>query len=88
MPEIFSSPEIIAPKGLRNLAQGYGLPATLGCQNDDPSTPTGLRPVTVWPGYAGMTQPRWGWEPCAAIVPRVATLPQPWAMGRNPVGIL
>ena len=29
----------------------------------------------------------WVGNPCAEIIPRVATLSQPWAMRRNPVGI-
>ena len=35
----------------------------------------------------GMTQPRWGWVLGISPVPRVAALPQPGAMGQNPVGI-
>ena len=35
-----------------------------------------------------MTQPRWGWGlGVGDIPPRVASLPQPWAMRQNPVGI-
>ena len=46
------------------------------------STPTGLRPLAT----AG-PQPRWG---CGFVdrFPRVARASQPWAGGRNPVGIL
>jgi predicted nuclease of restriction endonuclease-like (RecB) superfamily len=33
------------------------------------------------------TQPRWGWNVHANRVPRVAAWPQPWAGGRNPVGM-
>ena len=34
------------------------------------------------------TQPRWGRTVCRAGIPRVGAMRQPWALGRNPVGIL
>ena len=39
------------------------------------------------PAGAG-PQPRCGWEFFADDRPRVARVSQPWALGRNPVGIL
>ena len=45
-------------------------------------TPTGLSHVV-----AAGPQPRWGWFPSARI-PRVARSSQPWALSRNPFGIL
>ena len=51
-------------------------------QSVSPQTRHGMgRAVCV-----GMTQPRWGWG-LGISPPRVAALPQPWAMGQNPVGI-
>ena len=36
---------------------------------------------------ARMTKPRWGWKSMREIIPGIATLSQPRAMERNPVGI-
>jgi len=52
-------------------------------QGVSPQTQYGMgRAVCV-----GMTQPRWGWGLFVGDVPRVAALPQPWAIGQNPFGI-
>src|SRR5262249_26087876 len=45
------------------------------------STPTGLRLLR-----RSRPQPRWGCR-CVAQFPRVARAAQPWALGRNPIGI-
>ena len=75
------------------LANPNGIPAPspgLSRQRDYPGqaaaflcNPNGVVP---W-GWAGQrAQPRWGWRSLRGI-PKVARASQPWAGGRNPVGI-
>ena len=50
------------------------------------TTPTGLQPNMR--GWVPVPQPRGGWEELCDRLPRVVPLAgQPWAGGRNPVGI-
>src|SRR6266496_5454275 len=76
------------PKGLGPPAQGWRATPTLGARSEIESTPTAL-----WlrsGARAGMDgpQPRCGWGCLSDDDPRVARASQPWALGRNPVGIL
>ena len=74
------------PKGLRNKAQGCEGRATLGNREQGATTLKGLRPVNAHDA------PEPGATPLGlrsfAFVPRVSRASQPWALGRNPVGIL
>src|SRR5439155_15627361 len=74
------------PKGLRNQAQGCEARATLGNQEQGATTLKGLRPATA------NDAPEPGATPLGlrffAFIPRASRASQPWALGRNPVGIL
>ena len=70
------------PRTRRIITQDCRETTTLGqCPKH---TPRRLRPTRM---ICTITQPRWGWGSCVGDVPRVAALPQPWAMGQNPLGI-
>src|SRR6266478_4009779 len=73
------------PKGFRNKAQGCEERATLGSRVRSMTTLKGLRPATT-------AVPR-GHNPFRVVkhrsrLPRVARPSQPWALLRNPFGIL
>ena len=79
------------PKGIVSSSPGLRGTSYPGAGAEGFSTPTGLCPVCP-----DAPQPRWGWEPTARF-PKVARASrlrcaaarhaQPWALGRNPVGI-
>ena len=73
----------VIPKGLRPPAQGCEPRATLGPFAKKKTTLKGLRRTAI----GAKTQPRWGWKGFDRH-PRVGAVRQPWALGRNPVGIL
>src|SRR5262245_17744355 len=58
--------------------------AYLGVPLEINSTPTALRPTR---GGNNPPQPRCGWRTYYDQCPRVDSVRQPWALGRNPVGI-
>ena len=71
------------PKGLHPPAQGCEARATLG-----EVVGFSLQPQRGCSSQVGETQPRWGWRVLGRRRPRVASpTRQPWALGRNPVGI-
>jgi hypothetical protein len=74
------------PKGLRPKAQGCSARATLGRLNRNATTPTGLRPIQ--PYWLAQRRNPFRVVSFAAVEPRVAHSSQPWALGRNAVGIL
>jgi len=70
------------PKGIVSFSPGLRGTSYPGSQAEWISTPTGLCHVSVTE-----PQPRWGcW--LSATFPRVARSSQPWALSRNPFGIL
>ena len=72
------------PNGIVSSSPGLRGTSYPGSRTEWCATPTGLWPVGT--GGAEGPQPRWG---CGVIArfPRVARASQPWAGGRNPVGI-
>ena len=70
------------PKGLQPPAQGWRPAPTLGVGAQTSATPTGLCRAA----HGKDTTPL-GLTPIPTASPRVARAAQPWALGRNPVGI-
>lgn len=71
------------PKGILASSPGLAYHAYPGTACQHVHNPNGVA-ATRSPG---MPQPRWGW-PMPGVVPKVgARARQPWALGRNPVGI-
>jgi len=72
------------PNGDMSHSLGLAQSAYPGNPVMDQSTPTGLCPQVTHIPFG--TQPRWG-SKSFSPVPRVAAMRQPWAVGRNPLGI-
>ena len=77
-----------APKGHSQPSQGHALGESEATNQPQRGCVKGGKP---WHGMeqtvcVGLTQPRWGWV-VYGHEPRVAVVLQPWAGGRNPVGI-
>ena len=84
-PPFRARPRRRIPTGFRPPAQGCAVRgATLGNARQTQTTPTGLRPPAR---RATMSQRRWGCETLTTRTPRVARASQPWAGGRNAVGV-
>ena len=79
-----SSAAFPKPNGLETSSPGLRGTSYPGFGTRRAATPTGLR--HGWGVCRGGPQPRWGCEFPGGI-PRVARSSQPWAGGRNPVGI-
>src|SRR6266478_5406989 len=77
------------PQGLRPPAQGCEERATLGLRRGGDSTLKGLWSflARAW-SDAGRATTLSGLSHHLALFPRVARSSQPWALGRNPFGIL
>ena len=65
--------------GLIRAGQARSYP---GSTDENSANPNGV--VTL----GGRPQPRWGWKTSGHHLPKVARAAQPWALFRNPVGIL
>src|SRR5438876_5700899 len=76
------------PKGLGPPAQGWRATPTLGARSEIESTPTALWLRSGARAGTDGPQPRCGWGCFSDDDPRVARASQPWALRRNPVGIL
>ena len=70
------------PNGATSQSPGLAHRAYPGSSSQNRFNPNGVAAF----GRRRWTQPRWGWA-IWERVPRVAAWPQPWAGGRNPVGI-
>ena len=76
------------PTGLGPPAQGWRVIPTLGAGLEIEPTPTALWLKSGARAGTDGPQPRCGWGCLSDDDPRVARASQPWAPGRNPVGIL
>ena len=73
----------VNPKGIASSSPGLRGTSYPGKAAENHANPNGVAACArIQP------QPRWGWKNPGGPVPKVARASQPWALSRNPVGIL